>query len=299
MTLRLNWNFDKPYYSPADKAMVNLWLENYGNAHVYVSQIQVEFEFGVYKLPQAVCGTVGPSNVGFLGSVSLELPQNRVGSQKFNVKYKVHELLNQNWVPRPTYVTPHFIINIFSTPTYKIFLSRGIRREDRMIGDPIAQMLLEWGCDPVTVGIDIHVPDSEVPSEIERQIQYSKGLIAIATPRVIELSTQVWYTMEWLHGESAIAYVKRKPILILKDKSVLLGGLPSYLNPQRQLEFDSLDLNDLKAKLCLIMPWFRAAVEQSNTKEFYKTLGEVVVKGMAAFGVIALIGIIGSIVDTE
>ncbi len=47
------------------------------------------------------------------------------------------------------------------------------------------------------------------------------------------------------------------------------------------------------------MPGFRAAVEQSRTEEFYQTLGEVVIKGMAAFGVIAFIGIIGSIADTE
>jgi hypothetical protein len=85
--------------------------------------------------------------------------------------------------------------------------------------------------------------------------------------------------------------------LILKDKNVSLGGLPSYLDPRTQLEFDSLDLDDLKAKLCLVMPRFRTAIEQNDTREFYETLGRLALKGLAAFGVVSLIGIIESIID--
>jgi hypothetical protein len=60
-----------------------------------------------------------------------------------------------------------------------------------MIGEPIAQMVREWGCNPITVGVDVHVPDSQLVSEIEHQIQNSNGLIAVVTPRVIERFTQV------------------------------------------------------------------------------------------------------------
>ncbi|MGB8936528.1 MAG: hypothetical protein WCC17_15650 [Candidatus Nitrosopolaris sp.] len=50
-----------------------------------------------------------------------------------------------------------------------------------------------------------------------------------------------------IHGETGISYGIDKPILILKDKNVSLGGLPSYLaksKPTIQLEFDPNDLHD-------------------------------------------------------
>jgi hypothetical protein len=39
----------------------------------------------------------GPLNSGFLGTVSLQLPSDRVGRQIFRLKYTLHRLLNQSW----------------------------------------------------------------------------------------------------------------------------------------------------------------------------------------------------------
>jgi hypothetical protein len=149
------------------------------------------------------------------------------------------------------------------------------------------------------VGINIHVPERQVVLEIERQIQASSGLIPIATPRIYDRSTLEWYTFEWLQSEAALAYSKRKPILILKDRTVTLGGLPSYLHPETQLEFDPMNIGDLKTKLSVIMPRFRRAVEQTATQEFYQSLEDLAIKGLAAFGGIILIGIIGSFIDDK
>jgi hypothetical protein len=44
---------------------------------------------------------------------------------------------------------------------YRI-LSRRLRVEDRAIGDVIDPMLREWGCDPITVSINVHVPEFQV-----------------------------------------------------------------------------------------------------------------------------------------
>jgi hypothetical protein len=38
-------------------------------------------------------------------------------------------------------------------PLHRVFLSRGLLIEDRAIGDPIAEMIREWGFETVTVGI--------------------------------------------------------------------------------------------------------------------------------------------------
>lgn len=300
----LTWRFDKPFYSPSENARIDFWLQNNGVNHIYISQISVEFEFGIYTSPETICGMIAPlnsglPNIGFLGAASVPLPSDRVGPQRFNFKYTIHEWINQKWVSHAVRRTPQFIVNIYSTTIYPVFLSRGIGFEDRIIGDQIAQILREWGCDPVTVGINIHVPEHRVVSEIERRIQASRGLIAIATPRIYDRSTLEWYTFEWLQSEAALAYSKRKPILILKDRTVTLGGLPSHLHPGTQLEFDPMNMGDLKTKLSVIMPRFRRALEQRATQEFYQSLEDLAIKGLAAFGAIILIGIIGSFIDDK
>lgn len=294
---RLIWNFDKLFYSPSDNAKITLWFENYGETFIYISQVQVKFEFGVYVLPPTICGAIGPSECYCLGSIPLMLPQDIVGAQPFQISFTLYELINRNWVLRPTHPTPEYVINVFSTPVYRIFLSRGLRPEDMAVGNVIERMLREWGCDPVTVGINVKVPDSQVASEVLNQIQNSAGLIAIATPRIKEFSTQFRYTLEWLHGEAAMAYAKSKPILILKDKTVRLGGLPSYLSPQLVVEFDPLDLADLQAKLSFIMPRFRAAIEQKNTVTFNQNIQDLVEKGLAVVGAGVIGAAIGYFID--
>jgi hypothetical protein len=95
-----------------------------------------------------------------------------------------------------------------------------------------------------------------------------------------------------------MAYANRKPILILRDKNVSLGGLLAY--SQRQIEFDPQNLPDVKAKLAIIMPAFRKAIEQHNTNEFNRDLKDLAIKGLAAFGGLVLLsGIIGSIMDEK
>lgn len=199
----------------------------------------------------------------------------------------------------PIRKTQKFIINVFLTPIYNVFLSRGIHFEDRIIGDPIAQTISEWGCWPRTVGINVNVPENQVTSRIEKEIQECAGLIVVATPRILDYSTLTWRTLEWANSEAGMAYAKRKPILILKQKDVKLGGLLSRLDTQL-LEFDPLNMYDLKIKLSVIMPGFRAAMEQGNTKEFNQKLKDLVMKGLAAVGGIVLIsGIIGFFLDEE
>jgi hypothetical protein len=93
----------------------------------------------------------------------------------------------------------------------------------------------------------------------------------------MDYSTHTWRTLEWANSEAGMVYAKRKPILISKDKNVSLGCLLAY--SQRQLEFDLQNLSDLKAKLSIIMPAFRKAIELNNTSEFNKDLTDLAFKG--------------------
>jgi hypothetical protein len=95
-----------------------------------------------------------------------------------------------------------------------------------------------------------------------------------------------------------MAFARQKPILILKDRSVSLGGLPSYLPPNTQLEFDPYNLNELKHRLSLAILWYRELIEMKNTADFYDNLKDLAIGGLAGIGGAVIIGgIFGSLFE--
>lgn len=159
-------------------------------------------------------------------------------------------------------------------------------------------MIREWGLFPITVGINISAPEFLTNEIINSEIQNSAGLIAIATPGILDENNHTYKTLEWLHSETGLAYAQHKPIMILKDRSVNLGGLASYLDPNTQLEFNPTNLEELKVRLSPAMLWFRDSIEREHTEDFYKNLQNLVIGGLAAIGGAALVsGIIGSLFD--
>jgi len=126
-------------------------------------------------------------------------------------------------------------------------VSRGLSREDRAIGDPIAEIIREWGFETITVGIEVEAPEEQVPLKVKEKIKKCDALVAIATSRYRDALTGLWRTLEWLHGEVEIAFGIDKPLLTLKDKRVSLGGLPGYLSELKQtpiIEFDPYNLDE-------------------------------------------------------
>jgi hypothetical protein len=302
----VSWNFDKPSYSPGEDARINLWCENKGSRLLYVSKIAIEFDFGVYPLPQTVCGTIKPGYREFLGTAYLPLPLDVVCVKIFKLRYIIYlyDDLTKSWNEFPNQRTHEFFVCIFPKPLYNVFLSRGIRIEDRIIGDPIAEMIREWGFNTITVGIEVDAPDNRVAFQIRKEIQQNAhATIVVATPRTLDLVTEAWNAAEWIHGETGISYGLDKPILILKDRNVSLGGLPSYLaksNPTIQLEFDPNDLHDLKGRLSTLMPSFRNAISHKNAQEFTENVRTLGLYGLAALGGVILIsGIVGAISDSK
>jgi hypothetical protein len=296
------WNFDKSCYSPSDILKLSISAINDSNSPICISEVLFRSDFGTYSLQQ-VSGIIPPSisdspMPAFLGFVELELPPTVVGTRRYFLSYRIHHFRNGGWDSSYPVASREFGLNIFKTPIYKVFLSRGIHFDDRIIGNPIAQMLREWGLDPSTVGIDIPAPARITPQIIDCEIGNSTGLVAIATPRSIDQSTHTYKTLEWLHGETGMAFARQKPILILKDRDVNLGGLPSYLPPNTQLEFDPYNLNDLKRRLSLAILWFRESIERKNTADFYGNLKNLAIGGLAAFGsAVILGGIFGSLFE--
>jgi len=295
----IRWCFDKPNYAPGEQALVSFWIENTGENPLYLSDLNLEFDFGTYNL-ESISGMVSPMETRFLGNVRLFIPKNVVGRRIFTLKYHIYEYINNSWVDLGFHPSDkqHFI-SIYPRPLYKVFVSRGLSIEDRAIGDPIVEMIKEWGFETVTVGFEVEVPKEQVPIRVKEEIKKSDALIAIATPRFMDALTGLWRTLEWLHGEVGIAFGLDKPLLILKDKRVVLGGLPGYLSGLKQIpviEFDPYNSNELKRVLSSIMPSFREWIETKRSQEFWDSLSRIVIGSLAVVGTIAIvIGIIGAL----
>jgi len=295
----IRWNSDKESYSPGESALVSFWLENMGDTPLYLSELKLEFDFGTYDLKN-ICGTAPPRVNTFLGNVRLLLPENVVGRKIFTIKYRMHEYVNNNWIDLGYYQSDkQYFISVYPKPFYRVFVSRGLSYEDRAIGDPIVRMMREWGFETVTVGIEVKVPDEQVPQRIKEETKRADALVAIATPRYMDAFTGLWRTLEWLHGEVGIAFGIDKPLLILKDKRTSLGGLPSYLTNLEQapiIEFDPYNLDELRTGFSTIMPGFREWIETKRRQKFFDALGRIIVGGLAVAGGIAILsGTIGAL----
>lgn len=299
----IRWNFNKESYNLGESASVNFWLENTGDTHLYLSELELNFDFGIYNL-KSVSGIIPPRTNKFLGNVHLLLPKNVVGRKLFTLKYRMYEYINNNWIDLGYYQSDkQYFISVYPTPFYRVFISRGLSVEDRAIGDPIAEMIREWGFETVTVGIEVKVSDEQVPERIREEIRRADAVIAIATPRYLDALTWLWRTLEWLHGEVGIAFGTDKPLLILKDRRVSLGGLPSYLANLKQtpiIEFDPYNLDELRTGLSTLMPGFREWIETKRRQEFFDALGKIIIGGLAVVGGFAILsGIIGALEGTS
>lgn len=295
----IRWSFNKPTYVPGEQALISFWIENNEDCPIYLSKLELEFDFGTYTL-ESIAGIVSPRENKFLGNVSLQLPKDVVGRKIFRLKYHMHEYVNNNWIDLGSYSSEkQYFISVYPKPFYKLFLSRGLSMEDRVIGDQIAEMIREWGFETVTVGIEVKVPEEQITEKVKEEIKDSEAVIAIATPRFMDALTGLWRTLEWLHNEVGIAFGLDKPLFILKDKRVSLGGLPSYLAELRQIpviEFDPYNLDELKLRLSTVMPGFREWVETKRRQEFSEALRKITIGGLAMVGAIAIIsGIIGAL----
>lgn len=295
----IKWSFNKESYAPGESASISFWLENTNDTCLYISDLGLEFDFGIFNL-ETISGMIPPKTNKFLGTVNLLLPEDVVGTKIFELTYGMYEWINNGWVDLDFYQSDaQYFINIYPRPFYRVFVSRGLRTEDRIIGNPIAEMIREWGLETVTVGIEVKVPDEQVPLQIKEEIRRADAVIAIATPRHRDDLAGLWKTLDWVHDEVGISFGidDAKPLLILKDKEVFIGGLPSYLAEIEQIpliEFDPYNLDELRIELSAIMPGFREWAENKRRQKFFDDLEGLATSGLAIVGgIVIMSGVIG------
>ncbi|HEY4672655.1 MAG TPA: hypothetical protein VIH03_00655, partial [Nitrososphaerales archaeon] len=82
-----------------------------------------------------------------------------------------------------------------------------------------------------------------------------------------------------------------KPIIVLRDYEVQLGGLPSSI-PSWQIPFDTANLQAIKTDLSKKMQSFRSRIAEKKDKEFWDGVKRVALP--AAVGFLVGAAVIGS-----
>lgn len=275
----IRWNFGKEVYSPGESGFVHFWLENTGSTVLFIDEVGLQFEWQSSEWFPAKCQRQIPvgSNV-YIGKGYFDVPLTKAGLVRYRVGYHIwqYQRTTDRWEDLGfDWSELKYFIKSIPSPFYRAFVSRGIIPEDRLVGDQIVGMIKGWGFEPFTAGIEKVFEKGKVTEGIKEEIVKSNCLMAIATPRTLDALRGLWRTLEWLHGETGVAWGVDKPMLILKEKTLLLGGLPRYLVEEQQaisIGYDPFNLEELRTKLDAIMPSFRDWIASNLRDEFVNTL---------------------------
>lgn len=294
-SLSLQWNFDKPTYAPGETATISLWANNDGSNPLLVSAAQAEFDFGKYPFPSNT--PIMPRQRGFIGSKEVPIPAHIVGTKSFSVRVRVLEQEQGTWVDQGELETDRpCSINIFALPWYRVFVSRSIDPADGSIYGPLETVLRQWGFNLTTVGVPQPVNETQVLPLLRQGVRQADAVIAIATPRIMNAMTGLWHTLEWLHGETGVAFGANKAMLILRDSRTQLTALPGYLAQHGDVpmvEFDPYNMDDATDRLSRMMLPFREWIATKRKLEFEESRRQLW-KGIG-IGALATIGIMGGV----
>lgn len=283
--LRLSPKFAKTTFAPGEIVKFDLWAQNLGNSRLCVSEVLLDFDFARYEFRDFIPKYFNAGQTKLLATGRFALSRYIVGNRKCTVSLMVYEYVFGIW--QPFFLLFNTSLAIHPKDSYRLFLSRGLHQKDRKAGDPIANLMWNWSFETRTVGIEVQVPDSLVDLQVRSEILAADAVILIATPRSYDIQSRTWLTLEWLHDEIGIAFGFQKPLLILKDEAVKLGGLPSYLTgkyPQLQIEFNLSNIDELILRLSRIIPSLRKSIENNNTNRLVHDIGTGLVAGLATVG---------------
>lgn len=92
----------------------------------------------------------------------------------------------------PWWTEKEFFIKSIPRPFYRAFVSRGIRTEDRIITDPIIEMIKEWGFETTTIGIETAADLNQIDETVKLEIKKADCFIAVATRRYLDALSGIW-----------------------------------------------------------------------------------------------------------
>jgi len=276
----VSWNFNRPYYKPGDNGEVHFRLNNKGNSLLYLANIGIQFKYQKIerKYYALKCShQIRPLSEAHIGSIRFQIPESITGIEFYRMTYHLYKYSFKTYSYKDLGVfwsDWNYYVKIIPTPNLRAFISRGLHPADKFIADSIVEMIKEWGFETYTVGLEIIVDRKKVKKEIRERLIKSDCLIAIATPRYYDCLEGLWRTLEWLQGEVGVAYGLNRPILVVKDKNVRLGGLAGEFK-KYSISFDSINLESFKNDLGKIMPPFRRWISKRKRHDFLKAIASI------------------------
>lgn len=297
MGIQLQWNFNKPTYQPGETGSVSVWFHNDDPWDAFVPACAFAFNFGRYDFPCQV--RILAQHTGFLGHFRFQLPPHVAGTVTFRVRARLWYFQQNLWQDQgEVETTSPFLLNIFPLPRYNVFVSRSFDIADQAVCEPFIEALNRWGLGSLHPYNLPRISDELLLDALKSDIRAADAVVAIATPRYPDALTGLWRTMEWLHGETGIAFGMNKPLLILQHSNVQLTGLPGYLSQYGNIPsvlFDNNNIPEAVQRLERLLPGFREWIVQHQRREFdeaRRQLGNSLPIGLAGLAIGAGVAVI-------
>ena len=301
-SFKWEYTFDSASYEPGGLAKIRVAVSNTGPVPIQIDKMVMRTAFGSYSLEvrKVVVGVGRRENVGSIDAI---LPSDQLGRFLWSMEMTVnfhHEGQWQGWFAETW--TDMDVLTLSPREILPVFVSRGVRPEDRAISDPLVEILQAWGLETRTVGVEIHVPPAQVPDRVRQEVLAAPGLILIATPRSLDAITNGWKTFEWAHAELGMAYAQNRPILVLCAEGVEPAGLPGYLKQLGQvkwIKFNSGNPTSVRAELYASMLWYRHNVRLCIKKMRSERLWEGVKGFLAVVGGVATVAVAANAISGD
>lgn len=268
---RLSWLFDRQQYFPDSRFSANLWLENTGYGSIYASEVRVQFDWQGDYCYSKECGiTLSPMVKQPLTAINSQLPGNVVGNRSFRFGVRTWEQQPyMGWSDRGVLWTDWTNdFEIKASPEYTCFLSRSLHEIDNPTVTPFESTILGWGLNPITVGKNVFaLPEEQIKEAVKRYIQASDCLIGVATRRFLaQINGFAWKPFEWLSYEVSVADGLGKPVLIIREKDLVI---PRFLSDFPSISFDSNNLKESIQKVSDYMPALKSQISSKKSQDFW------------------------------
>lgn len=173
------------------------------------------------------------------------------------------------------------------------FLSCSLRPEDIPFVDYVGRILKAHKIKPAgTVGKFYAAPENPSTSMVEQIADYD-FLVVVATPRYLAKDIQnkksTKTISEQLHAEAGIAKGLEKPVIAFIQEGTNPGNFISQITQYIILDGSKGDYQKKKKLIYSLINNTYKKIQELKGDKVLKTIGEVVVGGLAIFGTIKLL----------
>lgn len=271
---------------PGKEIRVGLTVQNLSDSALYFSKAEIAPSWVNGKRgikPTERSDYLASGNSAFLTEFNLHLPPAPgLYTIKFGLETWVYNNYTVDWRNLGILWTSDWgYIQVTPQPTYRVFVSCSLREEDKPVVNQILNMLKLWGYEPVTVGIKSF---SEDPLKVSQEIEGSKAVIGIVTPRDYSTQEKAYKTFPWLHIKTKKGVDSDKPLLFIVDERIRPEGLLEHPDFPKVL-YHPTKLDVLEHRLAVVMPGFREWIAKKNKKEREKFDDGLVNAGLILGGI--------------